>query len=344
MLYLIGKKDNPQLSLMASAARKNGVDYTRIDTDDPQFTVSISPEELLINGLRPESKSVFFLSGVYYQFPFLPEEKAFTDWTYFQDFHLSQQQLKSQLYSLLYILSCKKDEYTLVNDFIPSINLTSRYEVLLRLKDGGFRVPKVCLSNSLLEAQGMHKSLGGVLWSYPDSNSPIREITYDKLDDLFNGGHSSIPYLLYEPVRGNVLRLSFFEDRPILVNIISPPERKAFSEELEKFTYCIPEGELEETGRKLYREFGAGFYEVFGILDDEGTFWFYDISFDPNISYMDQDAQNYTASRLLELMLKKGGIEKKIPCNDVLQGKRNTVFLKRMLVHLFEIQQNQELK
>ncbi|MCU7494096.1 MAG: hypothetical protein HF314_07380 [Ignavibacteria bacterium] len=344
MLYLISDDYNPQTELLKKIARKNGIKCRNLCPKDPQFTVSISPEEILLCGSRPEKGSVFFLSGVYYRFPFGPALKPSADWTFFQDFHLSQQQQTSQLYSLLYILSSKKNEYTVINDFSLSLNLTSRHEVLMRLKDAGLSVPELCLTNSLSEARLMFNRLGGILWSSPDSMTPVREIGSEKLEELFNAGSLALPHLMYEPKRGSLLRLTFFEDNPLLISLISPPERGAFKEELEKFTHYIPQPVLKNMGKTLFRLLGMSFYEAFGVLDDSGNFWFYDVSFDPNISYMDQAAQTYTLSCLLEGMLKKSGLEKKIPRKPVIQGKRKTIFLKRMLVHLFEIQQNQELR
>jgi hypothetical protein len=180
------------------------------------------------------------------------------------------------------------------------------------------------------------------LWSYPDSNSPIRSISCEKLNDLFHNS-LSVPYLLYEPIAGSIVRLSFFENNPILVSIISPPERECFSEELERFSHFIPEGnELKGLGSELYKQFGNSFYEVFGVLDTDNNFWFYDISFDPNLSLMDQNAQNFVLSKLLEFLLKKTGRNVQIFHQLLKEGKRRTIFLKRMLMHLFEIQQSQE--
>lgn len=343
-LFFISKMNNHQISLLAKIADKNNISYRCIFIDDPKIRISISSEEIEINGYKIEDNSVFFLSGIYYQFPFVPEAPQFNDWSFFQDFHLSQQQLKSQLYSLLYLLSVRSDRFIVINDFSLSISLSSRYEILERIKKTGLKVPEICLTNSYLKAKEIFDKYNGLLWSYPDSNSPIRNISRERLNDLFGEINTlSVPYLLYEPVAGSIIRLTFFENDPILVSLISPPERECLSEELERFSHFIPEGnELQRLGSELYKQFGNSFYEVFGVLDLENKFWIYDISFDPNISLMDKTAQNYILSRLLEYLLKKTGRNVEIPLPPFKEGKRRTIYLKRMLIHLFEIQQSQE--
>jgi hypothetical protein len=103
---------------------------------------------------------------------------------------------------------------------------------------------------------------------------------------------------------------------------------------LEKFSYHKPGKSLYNLGENLKKHF-KGFYEIHGIIDENGDLTIYNIDLSPDFMYLGSQGQKYLACEFLISLLEKFNInvENKVEMPEA--ESRTGVFLGRMLESLF---------
>jgi hypothetical protein len=334
MIYFINYRNNSQVKYLASAAKRSGIPCVYAEFE--RSFITIDDKKILLNNNEIRPGSVIYYHGINFEFPVVPHIPADTDYRLHQDFHLAQQFTTSHLYSFLYALSCRND-VTIVNNFNKLKELEIRSLILQKLKDFSFPVPGFAVLN-YYDKETAEKLSGEnkfILWSNIKTGMPVKPLNKERVNELFTV-KSHIPLVLYEAKQGRRVRCIFYNGAPLLIVYVNGVSEKAYKEELESFVYAVPDDSLKEMGKALTGIFGIRLFEIEGILDNDNEFWFYDISFDP-VFMQYKKGNKYIALKLLEMFSEQTG--SKVSLGPAINGKevRETIFNKRMLQQLFEI-------
>ena len=335
-LYLLSRGKSSQIDLINSLAAEFNIKPFLIDILDYNHSITMQKECIIINGEKVISPTIFYHYGLSANYLTVPDYTYNRrNWTYFQDSQPILEQLNSQALSLMSYASNQKGCIT-INNPVDSFDLKSRLIQYMTLKSLGLNTPEYILTNSIaaLKKTDFYSNINYILWSYPDSDSPIKSLKKMNLSKLLND-KTDIPYLFMSQVSGTEVRAWFLDNKPLLACSIKNPEYDVDSTEmLEKFSYHKPGKSLYNLGEILNKTF-TGFYEMHGIIDENGDLTIYNIDLVPDFMYLGSQGQKYLASEFLISLLEKFDIsvENKVEMPEA--ESRTGVFLGRMLESLF---------
>ncbi|MDT3741159.1 MAG: hypothetical protein RO257_16845 [Candidatus Kapabacteria bacterium] len=335
-LYLLSKGKSSQIDLIYYLAAEFNIKSFLIDIYDYNHSITLNQVGIIIDGETVISPAIFYQYGLSADYLTVPD---YTDnrknWTYFQDSQPILEQLNSQALSLMSYATQQKGCIT-INNPVDSFDLKSRLIQYKTLKSLGLNTPEFILTNSLsaLKITEIYNNSDNILWSYPDSDSPIKSLKKINLNKLLND-KTDIPYLFMSQVSGTEVRAWFLDDKPLLACSIKNPEYDVDSTEmLEKFTYHKPGKSLYNLGESLKKHF-KGFFEMHGIIDENGDLTIYNIDLVPDFMYLGSQGQKYLACEFLISLLEKFNINVENKAELPETESRIGVFLGRMLESLF---------
>lgn len=336
VLYIFTKSRKRQAILVSEICRELNIKSQIINIFELKTDISLTFENIFINNKKISKNAILYQIGI--DAAYLNNfdcDYEITNFTYFQDFQPIIEQNLSQLMSLFNIAS-KMEKIYVINNPFENFNLQSRLFQYRLLRKIGFDVPDYILTNSLneiLESE-IYKLNQSIIWSYHTYNSPFKSLKKENISKLFSENRS-LPFMFYSQVEGIEIRAWFLDSIPLMMcKVIKPFYDINSKDMLEKYEYYKPVSRLIEIGNKLFPLF-KGFYEIRGIIKNDGSFYFYNIDISPDFSILGEKGRKFLAADLLINAMKNVGIniENKYLLPDM--ESRDSIFLGKMNEALF---------
>ncbi|MBN1968213.1 MAG: hypothetical protein JXR48_11310 [Candidatus Delongbacteria bacterium] len=323
MLYLFTKNIEKVRALYADVLDIAGIKYKVIDPFKSEIT--LWNETVKIDNVEILHEDIIYNFDIISEFPFTPDVTIDSDYRFFQDSYVSQQQIKSHVYSTLSILSRTN---LIINDFDSDRKIYNRISVLEELVRIGLKTTDYIMTNSLNEVIDYFQNT--LLWSYTELKSPIKKITKDILPELLTKDNF-VPYMFYEDIKGKNIRVWIINRKPALAAFYDEPELKGHDLKLEKYEYIVDLDFFNLEAESIANQFGLYFMEIYGKIDSSGNFIAFGIDNHPDISTLGKEGKEYLSRKLISEVFNLN-----LPVNLPKPDSRNTVFLKKMLEPLFE--------
>jgi hypothetical protein len=337
-IILVAKNPNPQTGLLRSIAAGNSLPH-RIVYQDSQQNITLTDSGVTIGGRKVRPPGAAFQTGIrpdYFALPAEPDGNM--NLNVFRDEQVAAEQQLSHIMSMLAMLG-RMPGFRVVNDPMSRFDFMGQTSLLLELSRAGADVPDILLTNNYdsLIKSGLWHNQNILWWSHPFDNGPVKIIEKSKAAKLFESGET-IPVQFMSPVKGQMLRLWFIDNEPLLIARQSPPEYSGEREGLERFEYIAPDDNAHNFGKAI-GNFIDGFFEIDGVIDKEGRLWIIRFDPDPVFTFLGAGGRNYLASKLIEKLAHFAGIDIEIDAD--LPGEhedRETVFLTRMIETLIDVE------
>lgn len=329
-LIIISSDDNLQSQLMQVTAKQMGIETKNIFLKKlPKITID---NDILIDN-NIISNAIFYCTGLKPDYLTVPSINNNTDFTLFQDYHISQEQNLSLVLSFLQTAEYS-DTNQIINNPLNSFQDKSFIKILHTLNHNNLDVPEYIICNNYEDFLNteLSKKNDMFFWSYPIENSPLKLINKTKISELFQSG-SNIPFVIYEAIEGYECRLYFIRNTPLIGLLIHSPKYNSDEISLEIFEFILPDERFQEIANGVYKLISSDFYSINGVLSKNGKFFITSVNTDPAFINYNNAISEYIAKILLNNLFE---LEQKIELPN--NKKRDIVFLSRMMEPLFEIE------
>ncbi|MFP4528573.1 MAG: hypothetical protein ACLFQX_08495 [Candidatus Kapaibacterium sp.] len=337
-ILLISNRANRQIALLHSICCRHNIP-SRIIYMDEMPRVTLGDGGVVIGGRKVRGPGSGYQSGIrpdYFAAPDIPDGMA--NFSAFLDGQPMREQQLSHAMSMMAMLA-RTDGFRMVNEPMSRYDLNGQTALLLRMAAGGADVPELLLTNdydSFLRSN-LAEVDGPLWWSHPFANAPIKIIKKDKIKKLLESVRE-FPVQIMRPVEGEFIRLWYIDDRPLLIARQSLPEYSGRREGLEKFEYYAPNENSINVG-KFLNNYIDGFYEIDGVIDEDGRLWVIRFDPDPCFTFLGDGGAEYLASKLIESLAGFAGIDARIDIEIPEADERTTLFLTRMIETLIATEQ-----
>lgn len=271
-----------------------------------------------------------YIHGFRYANPALPRALEEADWTLWQTDYITDQQRMSFLHSAFSELG--RRGVRLFNSPAVHVHAFALPNLFEELRQSGFRVPPLICTNDRDAAEAFCGQVGVSVWRPTTGRAPWQRCTPYRRDRVI--GLDKPPILIAGVVHGPLIRAYLFNGKPLLLVKSKAP---AFAPPLERLEVFLavecPEvyGDLERLAQALQLGWGAVSFVV-----QEHQPWIYAIDPDPVWAQL----PGPHAERVVT------GLAKGLAGEDLTElgeltaepQPRNTLFLRRMLQPLFELE------
>lgn len=337
-IYLVTPEENRQISLLAKIAKRYHIPVMVVQ-QNKMPNITLSDEHVTLNRKTIKAPASVYQYGISPDYIAIPGEFDISqNYSVFQDSQIAREQQLSHIMSILEVLSRNEGIYV-ANNPMRRYDHSGQIAFLLKMAENHVDIPEFLLTNDIDQYKKSVLVDEEVLWwRYPIAKSPIKSIEKRNINKLISATRD-IPILFMKEVEGSFLRLFCIDDKPLLVVRQFASEYSDKREGLEKFEY-YPPSKIVNNFTKMVAEYIDGFYEIDGIVDDDGRFWLIRYDPDPSFMFLGDSGKNYLASVLLDYLAKKANIKIRINAEIPQSDERKTLFLTRMIDTLIEIEKS----
>lgn len=292
--------------------------------------VTLGSVEIEWHGINVAELDCGYVHGFRYANPAIPRVLEDADWTLWQTDYIIDQQRASFLHSTLTEL--ERRGVRLFNPPSVHVEAFAMPNLFETLRQCGFRVPPLVCTNDRDAAEAFCEQVGFTVWRPTTGRAPWQRCTPYRRDRVM--GLDRPPIVLAGVIDGPLIRSYLVNGRPLLSVKFKAPAFVPPLERLEVFvaTTC-PEvyGELE----RLAATIGLRWATVSFVVHD-GEPWIYGIDPDPILTELPEPYRD----RVVTGLAKGLAGEDVNALGELIEEPqpRKTLFLRRMLQPLFELE------
>ncbi|MFP4681514.1 MAG: hypothetical protein ACLFQB_13655 [Chitinispirillaceae bacterium] len=323
MFFILTLGTSEQINLLQKAAQKQNTECRILDLTSEELCISLRDERISL-GSHEVTEDDYFYSDINPEFPFIPPVSEEGNRRYLDDSYISRQQKMSQAFSLLSMISRKKQ---LLNNFEQLYTLFSQIDVLHRLEKTGLCIADYCITdNQSCFNRSQISENSELYWSSVEHQSPLKRIERAKITELLTAGNIQ-PYIFRRITPGVPVRIWLIRGRPVLAALITLPGGPKENVHLEQYQYIADLNFFKADSEIIHREFALDFVEIFGTVNpDSQQLVIYGLDPQPSFSELETTGKEWLAQRLVASMCGfpfSGGTPE--------NGERPTVYLNKML-------------
>jgi hypothetical protein len=271
-----------------------------------------------------------YVHGFRYENPAIPRALEDAEWTLWQTDYITDQQRASFLHSAFSEL--ERRGVRLFNSPNAHVHAFALPNLLETLRQNGFRVPPLVCTNDRDAAETFCEQVGVTVWRPTTGRAPWQRCTPYRRDRVM--GLDKPPILIAGVVDGPLIRAYLFNGKPLLLVKAKAPAFAPPLERLEVFiaTECP---EAYEHLERLTKTIGLRWGVVSFVSQDHQP-WIYGIDPDPVWTQLPGSFGERVLSGLA-----KGLLGEDVSALGELPDQpqaRETLFLRRMLQPLFELE------
>ena len=290
--------------------------------------LSLDADEIFWDGMALTHFNRVWLHGFSYANPVIPISTPQRDWSVWHYDYLTSQQEYSTLFSLFEELDRRG-----VSVFNPPgvhVRHFMKFALLEELRASGFQIPPLLCSNDKKCADLFYRERSTVVWRPVTGRAAWQLFTEKQCADLIDPGKP--PILLAEGMPGPLMRAYLLAGNPILCLQQNHPEHTPPVERLEQFlpVSCTDHSVVL---RRLVQKLGLSWAVVTFIPSATGP-WIYDLDPDPLLDWLPVDFRDF----LLDALAGELTGHAQTMAEPQLRQERPTMFLRRMLKVLFELE------
>lgn len=271
-----------------------------------------------------------YVHGFRYANPAVPRALEDADWTIWQTDYILDQQRASFLHSAFSEL--ERRGVRLFNPPAQHVEAFALPSLLERLRQTGFCVPPLVCTNDRDAAETFCEQVGASVWRPATGRAPWQRCTPYRRDRVL--GLDKPPIIIAGVVEGPLLRAYLMNGKPLLVTKCKAPAFMPPLEQLEVFTAAAcPEvhGELER-----FAKVSGLRWTVVSFVVQNGRPWIYGVDPDPLWINLPAPYRERLVTGLAEGLAGMDGMM--LGELSTQPQPRNTLFLRRMLQPLFELE------
>lgn len=302
-----------------------------LDLDGGQ-RATIAEDGVSWDGVRLDRLDALYVHGFAYEDPVLPLAPGQVDWTLWQTSHV----LEQQKYSFLFSLLCRLESAGVALYNGPSAHLAgfAGFDLLERLGEGGIQIPEMLCSNDADAVAGFRERHREVVWRTATGRCAWQSFRDKQGKDLIDAAKP--PILLARVVPGPLRRAYVFEGRALLCLEGHAPSCEGL-ERLEAFRRVDHGGVPLEAGAIV----DARWSMIQFVSTPDGPV-VYGLDPDPVLTELPGELAGPAVEALAEGLLGRGRGRgrRRRRAADGAPAFRDTLFLRRMLRILFEMQRS----
>jgi hypothetical protein len=311
----------------------NSCQLFTLPKDNGTPKVTLDETGIYWDNINVTKLDIAYLHGFSYTYPVIPASPNNTDWNLWQFDYLLEQQKFSFLLSAF--TEMERHGVKLFNS--PKIHLKNfaKQELLEDLRHTKFLVPRIICTNDIEATQTFIQDIGTqkIVWR-PATGRAAWQLFRDKQREFLIAAEKT-PVLLAEIIEGPLIRSFLVNGRSLLDLNRHSPACILHAETLESFQ-VVNSSEFHEELQKLVNHLSLPWGQISFILR-EGRPWIYDIDPDPILGQLPDLFHKRLIGGLARgiLGLETGVFQEPLPESP---QTRPTLFLKRMLFPLFELE------
>ena len=294
--------------------------------------LSLDADAVCWDGIDLTALDAVWIHGFTYQSPILPAAASNRDWSLWQYDHLVAQQAYSTLFSLFQDL--ERRGVRVINAPRVQVRNFTLFAQLEGLRHAGFQVPRMICSNHREPVEAFCRAHETVLWRPTCGRGGWQRFTRKQCAALVSPEQP--PILLAQGVPGPLTRSYLFEGKSLLSLQSRLPDPAPAMERLEQF-WQVPCTHVPHPGR-LLQEVGGHWLMLRYVHNETGT-WIYDVDTDPELSALPEPFRHYLLTVLAAEMTGQTDTTQAM-ANLAMPHERSTMFLRRMLRILFDMEQS----
>ncbi|MGH8658261.1 MAG: hypothetical protein ACREV4_07240 [Gammaproteobacteria bacterium] len=302
--------------------------------------VAIDETGVYWDGTNVSQLDIAYIHGFSYTYPVVPAPLGNVDWSVWQVGHVLEQQGFSFLLSAF--MEMERHGVKLLNPTRVYVKNFTKADLLEDLRQAGFPAPRLVCTNDTDTTKSFIEEVDAdkVVWR-PATGRATWQLFRDRQREHLISAEKP-PILLAEVVEGPLIRSYLIDGQPLLYLERYPPDCIANpgagmfgTETLERFQ-ALECADVSGELRRLVSHLSLHWGQISFVLRD-GRPWIYDVDPDPMFEWLpelfSQTLTEGLASRLLDIDAPASSK----PLSDCPQ-ERPTLFLRRMLYSLFELE------
>jgi len=319
--------------LVSSIEKISGFSCPVFDiSDSAGTTVQLDQAGVVWNGFRLDEFDKLVILGFDYQDPLIPRAVVSADWSIWQIDYVVDQQYYSFISSVLRDL--ERRGVCMVNTWDSLKYNFSKALLLSRLQESGFLLPQWLCSNEMSVVEKFCTDEKQVIWR-PNNGRAAWQLFLDK-QRLYCVDPSKAPVLVASHP-GFQLQRAFVCGTEVLLALHCSAPYAADFEYMEQVWCCDSTAVAGELVAAVAST-GATWAQVL-YTEIDGRPYIYDIDSDPKYGWLPIEFRNYLNHRLAEQLLEIP-VTTAVPLGDMARAERDSLFVRRMLVTLHELEAN----
>lgn len=362
---ILGRSGDPILRCLAKRLHElNRAAPPPVLSLDLDLPVSLCPRTVTWGGHELSTFDCLWVSGFSYLDPVVPDEGGCTDWSLWDARYMARQQSYSALHSLLRELD--RRGVSVINPPHAHLDNWVKGRQLARLGDAGFAVPRILCTNDMQSAEAFCRGVGDVCWRPVTGRGAWQKFGDKQREHLIAGDRP--PVLLAETSTASFKRIWVMDGEPLLGLDCRAPSFQSvedrarrdfgevaelddlygdrlFLETLETFEPfdATAYGDL---WTRLSRHLGVRWY-VAVCAEVDGVLRLYDVDPDPALDWLPAVYQAWLLECIAARLSSHGqaaGSNAAVAATPRVSAERPTLFLRRMLQILFEMEESKYIE